>query len=158
MERHLEPLAIAANVTQAAHCRLDTVLLTFGSLIARYQAMVDPEDLVGCTAILQSLEKRWSAADQGVFIAAVIINPFFCASLFAPGPHFINAHIKSLLASLYSQFFQSQPPNTFYSEVHDYLMGSGQYRELESMCAVQVSNFQRKVYSHLFRSPNTDLQ
>jgi len=63
MEQHLEPLAIAANITQAAHCRLDTVLLTFGSLIAQYKTMVGREDVVGCTAILESLEKCWLAAD-----------------------------------------------------------------------------------------------
>jgi hypothetical protein len=39
MEEHLEPLAIAANITQATNCRLDTVLLTFGYLVIRYQAM-----------------------------------------------------------------------------------------------------------------------
>lgn len=149
MERHLEPLAIAANITQAAHCRLDTVLLTFGSLVARYRVMLNPEDIVGCTAILKSLEKRWLAADQAVFIAAVIVNPFFWATPFAPSPRFINAHIKSLLASLYFRFFQSQPPDVFHSELHDYLMGSGQYRELQSTCVVHISRFQCEVRSVL---------
>jgi hypothetical protein len=151
MERHLEPLAIAANITQAAHCRLDTVLLTFGSLVARYQAMVGSEDVVGCAAILQSLEKRWLAADQDVFIAAVIVNPFFRATPFAPGQRFTGAQIKSLLASLYFRFFRSQPPISFYSELHDYLMRSGQYKDLESMCAVHISNFQHEVCVYLFK-------
>ena len=113
--------------------------------------MVDPEDIVGCTAILKSLEKRWLAADQGVFIAAVIVNPFFRVTPFAPGPRFINAHIKSLLASLYFRFFQSHPPNTFHSELHDYLMGSGQYGELESTCAVHIFKSKQEVCSRLFR-------
>ena len=151
MERHLEPLAIAANITQAAHCRLDTVLLTFGSLVARYRATIGPEDVVGCTAILKSLEKRWLAADQCIFVAAVVVNPFFRATPFAPGQRFINANIKSLLVSLYTRFFQSQPPDTFYSELQDYLMGSGQYKELESTCAVQISRFQHEVYLYLFK-------
>lgn len=149
MERHLEPLAIAANITQAAHCHLDTVLLTFGSLVGLYQTRVSSEDVVGCTAILESLEKRWLAADQDVFVAAVIVNPFFRATPFAPGPRFSTAHIKSLLASLYFRFFQSQPPSTFYTELQEYLIGSGQYRGLESMCNVQISNSRNEVCLYL---------
>ena len=152
MERHLKPLAIVANITQSAHCRLDTVLLTFGSLVAQYQAMVDPEDVVACTAILNSLEKCWLVADQDIFIAVVIVNPFFWVTPFAPGPHFNNAHIRTLLVSLYSQFFQSQPPITFHTEVQDYLMGSSHYRELESLCAVQVSIFWHEVCLHPFET------
>ena len=90
LERHLEPLAIAANTTQATHCRLDTILLTFGYLVMRYRAMVAPEDHVGCMAILNSLEKRWFVADQNVFIATVIVNPFYQTTPFAPHSRFIN--------------------------------------------------------------------
>jgi len=74
---HLRPLGIAANVIQSQFCRLDTVLLTFGLLIVTYQAMTDPDDLPGCTAIINSLEKRWSKTDQEIFIATLIMNPFF---------------------------------------------------------------------------------
>ena len=145
MERHLEPLAVAANITQAAHCRLDTVLLTFGFLAVRYRAMVDTEDLVGCAAILKSLEKRWLAADQDVFIAAVIVNPLFRTTPFIPGPCFIIAHVKSLLASLYLRFFLSEAPDVFYTEVHDFLMGSGRYSELGVTCARHVYTATREV-------------
>lgn len=147
MEEHLEPLAIAANITQATHCRLDTVLLTFGYLVIRYQAMASRsvEDPVGCTAILNSLEKRWLAADQLVFIAAVIINPFFRTTPFASHPRFINARIKALLASLYFRFFRSEAPSMFFDEVHDFLMGSGQYSELEVTCARHIYSSQNEV-------------
>ena len=37
IEQHLEPLAVAANVTQSAFCRLDEVLLTFGALMMNYK-------------------------------------------------------------------------------------------------------------------------
>lgn len=77
MKRHLEPLAIAANVTQAAFCCLDTVLLTFGFLVMQYKRMSDEGDRIASHSIISSLEKRWMAADQDIFIAAVIVNPFF---------------------------------------------------------------------------------
>ena len=150
MERHLELLAIAANITQAAHCCLDTVLLTFGSLVARYQAMVGPEDATASTAILNSLEKRWLAADQDVFIATVIVNPHFQASPFAPGIRFIVARIKTLLSSLYTRFFQSDPPDAFYEEVHDYLTRTGRYSELETICYMHQVKRKDAVCFYLF--------
>ena len=146
MERHLGPLAIAANLLQAAHCRLDTVILTFGYLTIKYQAMDAPEDLVGCTAILKSLEKRWLAADQDVFIAAVIVNPLYRTTPFAPHPRFTNARIKILLASLYSRFFKMPAPDMFYMELHEFLTESGRYRELSAMCAVHISTSRLKVH------------
>ena len=81
MKLHLEPLAIAANVTQTASCRLDTVLLTFGFLVMQYQKLTDIDDLTASTSIISSLEKRWMAADQDIFIATVIVNSFYRAVL-----------------------------------------------------------------------------
>ena len=37
MKRHLEPLAVATNVIQSSHCRLDQVLLTFRYLVMHEQ-------------------------------------------------------------------------------------------------------------------------
>ena len=134
MEHHLEPLAIAANVTQAASCHLDTVLLTFGSLVARYREMPHHKDIAACDAILGSLKKCWLVADQDVFIATVIVNPFFQALPFAPGPRFVVACMKTLLSSLYLRFFQSQPPNSSHTKIHDYLTASGRNSALGSSC------------------------
>jgi len=145
MERHLEPLAIVANILQAAHCRLDTVLLTFGYLTIKYQAMVAPEDLVGCTAILNSLEKRWLAADQDVFVATVIVNPLYWTTPFAPHLRFTNARIKTLLASLYSRFFKAPPPEAFYTELHEFLTGSGLYTDFDTMCSLHVTSSRNRV-------------
>lgn len=93
--------------------------------------MVAPEDLVGCAAILNSIEKHWLAADQDIFIVAVIINPFYWTTAFTAHQRFINACIKLLLASLYLQFFGTPAPEHFYLELHEFLMGSGHYSELE---------------------------
>ena len=102
--------------------------------------MTAPEDLVGCTAILNSLEKCWLAADQCIFIAAVIVNPFYRTAVFAPHECFINAHIKHLLASLYSQFLEAPAPEHFYLELHEFLMGSGHYDELEATCTRYINH------------------
>ena len=148
MERHLEPLAIATNITQATHCRLDTVLLMFGYLIRQYQAMADRdiEDRIGCDAILNSLEKCWLATDQLIFIAAVIVNLFFWTTQFAPHPHVINSRIKSFLTSLFNRFFQLEVPNAFHTELREFSMGSGQYSELRSTCARHMYNGTHEVH------------
>ena len=41
IKQHLERLAIAANITQSAFCRLDEVLLTFGALTITYADLRD---------------------------------------------------------------------------------------------------------------------
>ena len=105
MKLHLEPLAIAANVTQAAFCRLDTVLLTFGFLVMQYQKMTGKADRVASHSIILSLEKRWMAADQDIFIATVIVNPFFRAGPFGRHPRFVVSGIIELLERLYTRFF-----------------------------------------------------
>jgi hypothetical protein len=70
----LEPLAIAANVTQANHARLDTVLITLGALYWTYSSAEFTEEVR--TVVHASLEKRWKAVDQPVYIMAVIMNPY----------------------------------------------------------------------------------
>ena len=85
LKTHLEPLARAANVAQAAFCRLDQILLTFGSLFIYYREIKakDPANDLGCTAILNSIEKRWAKSDQDIFIAAIILNPFVKTAAFS---------------------------------------------------------------------------
>jgi hypothetical protein len=72
----LEPLAIAANVMQATHTHLDHVLFTLGNLFRIYSDPDLNELEASRTAILISLEKRWSKADQDVFIFAGLVNPY----------------------------------------------------------------------------------
>ena len=80
---------------QATFCRMDQVLLTFGFLIMQYQSLT--EDLIACTTIVDSLEMRWKKADQELFIACILVNPFYCVEPFAM-THFMNlARIYALL-------------------------------------------------------------
>jgi hypothetical protein len=149
MKLHLEQLAIAANVTQAAFCCLDTVLLTFGFLVMQYQQLADEEDLDASQSIISSLEKRWTAADQDIFIAAVIVNPFFRADPFGHHPRFVVAGIIKLLGRLYARFFWEEPPYTFDVELRDYLTAAGQYSELRAMCLRHKAVAQQRVCSAL---------
>ena len=100
MKCHLEPLAIATNITRASFCHLDQVLMMFGHLIMQYQSMTDPEDIEGCTAIIESTEACWATADQEIFIAAIVLNPFYQSTPFSPLQFLTNAGIHSMLGHL----------------------------------------------------------
>jgi hypothetical protein len=70
----LEPLAIANNVTQACYTRLDHIGLALGNLYHIYNTPSLEAPIHDC--ILGSLEKRWRAADQDVFILAMHLHPW----------------------------------------------------------------------------------
>jgi hypothetical protein len=73
---HLEPLAIAANITQASNTRLHHVLTTLANLYCIYSNLNLEEDSDVRNQVLASLEKRWAAANQDPFIATIVLNPF----------------------------------------------------------------------------------
>jgi hypothetical protein len=79
--KHLEPLAIAANVLQAPDCRLDTVLLTLANLFRIFHNL-DIEDAIVKKTMHASLERRWGKTDQELMILAVFFNPYLRAHCF----------------------------------------------------------------------------
>lgn len=131
MKKHLEPLALAACITQTAHCRLDQVLLVFGLLYTEYQQLINEgDDSAGIKAILDSIESRWAKCDQEVFIAAVILNPIYKTAPFANLPILNLAGIYALLCRLWKQFYGTTPPATLWTELKDYIDNRGAYENL----------------------------
>jgi hypothetical protein len=145
MKRHLEPLAIATNVTQASFCRLDQVLMTFGHLVMQYKSMTDPEDVVGCTAIIESIEARWATADQEIFIAAVVLNPFYQSTPFAALQFLTNAGIHSMLGCLWRRFFEEEPPPELHQQINGYLHGTDLFSDLKFACGIAQVAANREV-------------
>ncbi|QRW11557.1 hAT family dimerization protein [Ceratobasidium sp. AG-Ba] len=78
---HLEPLTIAAHITEGRVTRLDQVLLTLGNLFYIYSKMVGRDASVGA-AMCASILARWSGMDQDIFILAVYLNPYIRGDLF----------------------------------------------------------------------------
>jgi hypothetical protein len=142
-------LAIAANVTQSAFCRVDEVLLTFGALTLEYTDLRDSNDgdQTACDAILNSLEKRWSNTDQDVFIAAVILNPFFKHRPFNPIPHFQPATIYNSFLRLWVRFFPGEPAPrvALYENVVDYMTESGAFSTLGDALTACIDIYAQKV-------------
>ncbi|KIK79925.1 hypothetical protein PAXRUDRAFT_159978, partial [Paxillus rubicundulus Ve08.2h10] len=129
--KHIESLALAENLTQTTHCRLDKVLVTFGFLISQYQSLLTQSTSEDCRmiqAILNSLEKRWSKCNQEVFIVAAILNPIYKTLPFAQLGIFTNSSVYGILSQLWQRFYQENPPPTLLSELYDYLNNKGVYK------------------------------
>lgn len=125
MSRYLEPLAIAANVTQAATCRPDQVLVTFGMLYHFYLMKLQTEEFRIQKTMLESLEKRWAKMDQPVFIAAVILNPFLRFSLFSPSTNIDLATTLDMFNRLLYRFYPNDPLDLLQPYLNDYFSLTG---------------------------------
>ena len=130
----LEPLAIAANITQAPHTR--HVLLTLGNLYCIYSTL--EFDVEVCTAILASLKKWWVKADQEVFILAVFLNPYihhWCFSRLA----LTDADLYNMAAWVLEQIFGQKRDIDFLKAFTDYSKGHAEFSD-ERMLLVMMAD------------------
>ena len=134
---HLEPLAIAINVTQQAKTWCDQVLILLGQLHHVYTSIIKKDctspdadykdEDHPCTSILKSLEKCWIKADQDLFIGCVFLNPNFKNLLFNP-QKMTTAMIIGILRQLYMCIFRVQDcPAGFIEEIMHYVRDTGIY-------------------------------
>jgi hypothetical protein len=115
VQLHLEPLAIAVNVTQQANTCCDHVLILLGQLCHIYidnhfedqssPDALDEDDDHPVTTIINSIEKWWSKADQDLFVACVFLNPFIKTSLIN-SQSMTLAMILGMLHRLYTWVFR----------------------------------------------------
>jgi len=116
----LEPLAIANNVTQAGHTHLDHVLLTLGNLFHIYSNL--KLDTAIHTKILVSLAKHWSAANQDVFILAVLLKPYIHHQCFSHSA-LSHADLYNIGKQVYKWVFQKDANVAFLECFTDYYNG-----------------------------------
>ncbi|KDQ10783.1 hypothetical protein BOTBODRAFT_74233, partial [Botryobasidium botryosum FD-172 SS1] len=131
MKSHLQPLAVAANITQAANARLDQVLLTFGALFRAFSRLTGAADAGARTAVLESIEWRWSKSDHDVFIAALVLNPHIkIGPLNRASVNLTNAALFGLFTWLWERFYSCSAPDSLYSDTMNYLTGNGPYQSM----------------------------
>ncbi|KAJ7135463.1 ribonuclease H-like domain-containing protein [Mycena crocata] len=114
---HLEPLAIASNILQSPHCRLDTVLLTLANLFRMFNNLA-VSDVIVKRALHASLEQRWGKTDQQLMILGVFFNPYLRARCFNRDALSPNARLLGQTAAGDIEFL-----NTFcayYDETGDF--------------------------------------
>jgi hypothetical protein len=126
---------------------MDQVLLTFGYLYLQYSQPSMADDPIARDAIINSLEKRWSKADQELFIASVLINPFYRSAPFSEHHTFSYAGQRSLFSRLWMRFNNStsSPPSEFLSQADDFIRGSGVYSELQREINDELNTAQSSV-------------
>ncbi|KAF8960763.1 ribonuclease H-like domain-containing protein, partial [Flammula alnicola] len=127
IQKILEPLAIAANVSQASHTRLDHVLLTLGNLVRIYSENTEfDEDMR--TGIIKSLEKRWKKADQDIFIVAVFLNPFIRSDLFKRTA-LRESELYIIVEHVYERLMRCKATIPFLSAFEDYKRRQGEFSD-----------------------------
>ena len=109
---------------QAAHTRLDHVLLTLGNLFHIYSnPALDSQIQVG---IQGSLEKRWAKADQDVLILAVFLNPYILWRAFSRVA-LTHAKIYEIAVCLLTRIFNQQPDLDFLKAFKDYFSNTANF-------------------------------
>ncbi|KAI0084021.1 ribonuclease H-like domain-containing protein, partial [Irpex rosettiformis] len=145
MKLHLEPFAYALNIMQSDKARLDTVLLILALLYNRFDNFprTTNSDTIVSDTICNSINTRWEASDQDVFIAAVILNPTHKIRPFRKSSWFSVPLITILMCRLYSRFFEDVAPRELLEEVADYLHDKGIYSGM-------------KLYQDMYMQPRKD--
>ena len=97
--------------------------------------------------VLSSLEKRWAAADQDPFIAAVILNPFLRGDFFAWW-HIALTPIGlcNMLKRLHSRVFRMEVDPNFQAAFMDYFNKCEEF-SLESMSLIDWTDIAKKKVS-----------
>ncbi|EMD37962.1 hypothetical protein CERSUDRAFT_29916, partial [Gelatoporia subvermispora B] len=123
VKKHLKPLAIAVNATQANHARLDVVLLTLGHL---YHLFLDP------------------GYDDEIFLLALVLNPYIRRSVFRlHNPAITEATLWNILSRRYKEMFGDEPELAMSEAFTDYLHYMSEF-SAEAMCLRQQEQMAEK--------------
>jgi hypothetical protein len=145
---HLEPLAIAVNITQASNTRLYHVLTTLANLYRIYSSSDIDESVRD--QIIGSLERRWAAADQDPFIASVILNPFLHGNLFGRHVALTPIGLCNMLKRLQLRIFGIVADADFQSAFMDYFNKRQEFSP-EAMALVDWNEMARQKVSCNFQ-------
>ncbi|KAF8750324.1 hypothetical protein RHS01_09373 [Rhizoctonia solani] len=142
IKTHLEPLAIAANVTQAANTRLDHVTIAMGQLYHLFENPSIPDDVR--TVVQTSAKSRWIKGDSDAFIASVYLNPQYRHHILnqdEPGLRPLGLYI--ILRRLFTRIF---PKDTL--RTREFMIANEQYAgalgvfSAENMLLEELDEFQ----------------
>lgn len=139
----LEPLAIAANVTQASHTRLDHVLITLGNLFRIYTNEITFDE-ASRNKILSSLETRWAAADQDIFIAGVFLNPYIRGRIFKRAVLTLSA-MYDLVERVFERVYSKKADLFFFLAFTDYEARKEEFSDAGMNLDKMAELYQREV-------------
>lgn len=137
-------LAVANNITQASHVRLNHITITLGNL---YHIYSGPEfDVQVQDCILGSLEQRWAVADQDVFILAVLFNPYIRARCFSTS-HLAHGVLYDMAEHVFQRLFGPEEPGlNFMLAFDEYIDGVGAYSPTAMKLEMIKAKFDAEVH------------
>jgi hypothetical protein len=135
---------VANFITQSSDTGLHHILLTLGNL---YHIYSDPKlDEAVQNKILGSLEKRWAAADQDVFIAAVVLNPYIRNRWFATGVQELTpVGLLGIVKRVCARVFREEPEIEFSEAFMDYLQQRGEFSDEWMQLSMWTDMFEKQV-------------
>jgi hypothetical protein len=138
---HLEPLAIAANMTQGTRGRLCHVALTLANLYRMYSQEKSLDEGVR-KCLLESIKKRWAKTDQDSFILGVILNPYIRTSLFKPESSYSTLEgVHSLVKRMWERFFPDQEyDDNSGNVIKEYYNRNGEFSDKKMLLDVHKKN------------------
>lgn len=143
MKAVLKPLAIANNVTQAAHTCIDHVALTLGNLYWIYNNTDLEEPVHG--QILWSLSRRWRAADQDIFILSILLHLYIRGSCLSKSISCMT--LFNIADHVFRRLFECEPNHSFMGEFTDFCDGVGKFSDESMGLTMWKSNFESQVRS-----------
>lgn len=123
--------------------------------------MTDKDDIIGQDAIIASIEKQWAKTDHNVFIAAIVLNPFYWTAPFGRQLEFNNANLITLFICLWKHFHNTkdQPPMNFSRQALDYLMiesSEGMFALLPTLCQIELQQAKEESIVIACKAHNTN--
>lgn len=121
---------------------MDQVLLTLGNLFRIYAAAHVDSDTRRC--VHASLEKRWKAADQEVFILAVLFNPYVRATCFRDAVLPQNILVEICMRT-FARVMRRAADIEFWSACHRYIQSTGRYTSTHMALELHRAMAEREV-------------
>jgi len=93
-----------------------------------------------CDEVIDSLEKRWAAADQDVFILSLVLHPWIRGRCLSNGAGLSRMDLFNMAERVFKRVFKEDPDYfIFMKEFMEFLSGTGRFSDemmrLESLKA-----------------------
>jgi hypothetical protein len=138
---------VANNIIQASHVHLDHITMTLRNLYCIYSGPDFKVPVWDC--ILASLEKQWAAADQDVFILAVLFNPYIHAHCFSTS-QLSHDVLYNIAERVFQHLFGPEEPGLkFMLDFDQYINGIGVYSNATMKLKMIKAKFNAEVCSYI---------
>jgi len=102
-------------------------------------------------AVIKSLEKRWAAADQEVFIVAVFLNPYIRRQCFSRAV-LTDGELYNMVARVFERLLGQRPDLDLFKAFMDYSKGHGEFSDDRMSLEMMTKLFATEVSAQTYYS------